>query len=135
LLFVLQNAWRRNLKQKRWTGKGWEKALWASQTGKRLREYIPEGCEFAVINSTPLSAEDIGTTFPPDVEYVKKHVASYSPGLVILLGKRAAKLGDEAGGVKTLCFPHPCYRALTKEKTKEYKESIKKELQCKTRKH
>lgn len=61
ILYVLQNAWSRRAKpgQKEWPGAeaSWERALWHSHTGKRLREMIPDDADFKVCNASPLVGE------------------------------------------------------------------------------
>lgn len=125
VLFVLQNPWRRGKVARRWDGYGWERALWNSQTGKRLCEYIPRGVEFKVINANPVAAGDIRTVRGPNCRYVQKQVHVFEPTLIVLLGRVAARLnGYLDTPVPVLCFPHPCYRLLSKVQTANYRRII-----------
>lgn len=124
-LFVLQNPWRRGRAAKQWDGPTWETALWQSQTGKRLREYIPEGVDACVINANPVVADNIRTVRPPDRDYVLHRVAQYEPDVLVLLGRIAQDGLRVLGlGIPVLCFPHPCWRLLSKQATAGYRKQI-----------
>jgi len=97
--------------------------LWRSQTGKRLREYIPPGADYKVINANPTSANDGNQIHPPNETYVLGHIADYQPDVVVLLGKVAGQLRGRINR-PTLSFPHPTYRLLSKRATADYRDAI-----------
>lgn len=135
VLFVLQNAWRRGATagERGWSADEdtrrrahWKQALWKSHTGKRLREMIPDGCDFEVINASPFVGDKSWAVFTADPEYVLSQIDGYQPRLVVLCGNVAAQLAAPLArkGITYLRTPHPAYRLLSKVMTAAIREEI-----------
>jgi len=127
VLFVLQNAWRRGWPAgKPWHSTSWANALWRSYTGRRLCEMIPVDADVFVCNGSPQVADNRRMFYLPDPCYVRRRVQETHPDYVLLLGKQAAKLEPlmrelgQAYGVA----PHPAWRALTKQRTREIRLAV-----------
>ncbi len=113
VLYVLQNAWRRSAQEGEiTTGReaAWERLLWRSQTGKRLKEMIPAGIPFRVMNASPLVGNHSKSRFQASLEHVWHQVVEYRPMVVVLLGTEAAKLEKQLPGPQIVVGPHPCWR-------------------------
>ncbi len=129
VLFVLQNAWRRSAKpgETEWLHeKVWLRLLWRSMTGKRLREMIPDGIDFEVVNATLRIGDRAAATFPADRLLMLARLRSRRPDLVVLCGKVAQELTMIVGayGYPCILAPHPAWRALPKTQTAEIREEI-----------
>ncbi len=126
VLFVLQNAWRREASpgERDWDDETWELALWQCQTGKRLREYIPDGVAFKVINASRDVANNGKAVYSADLDHVTLAIYQYSPDVVVLLGVEAQRLRRELYDVRILSMAHPCWRELSKVVTAAYREDI-----------
>lgn len=114
LLVVLQCEWELDGRPR--PRKQWERALWRSYTGKRLREMLP--CDATVINATAQVGHTSSACFAPDSAHIQRWVDLVLPDVILVCG-RVAKSG--MAGVKTeaVCIEtyHPAYRALSKDMT------------------
>ena len=144
LLIFLQNAWRRNagpddvvffpqLPER--SRAIWEKALWRSPSGKRLKEMLPdiEGLEISVTNASPRIGNKSFSKFPMDPDYVLAELQANQPDVVLLCGNEAVSAEDIVrewgvanGGVKVEGAQHPAYRLLSKKGT----DAVRKRLEA-----
>ena len=146
VLVFLQNAWKHGATegQTKWlpdnsdeaSNRAWQSALWRSQTGKRLKEMLPEGCVAYVTNVSPLIAPAAKVYYPMDREHVISEVFSHKPDVVLLLGTEAktaaamlATQKDNNGEwllahARIVAGPHPAWRVLSKERTAEIRREI-----------
>ena len=129
VLFVLQNAWRKSAK----TGEidlarknVWNRLLWRSQTGRRLKEMIPKDITFEVVNASAMVGNYSASVYPADQELMAMRLGRIMPTVVALCGKVAAGLAPlvEATLTTLVIAPHPAWRALSKEHTARIKEEI-----------
>lgn len=131
VLFVLQNAWRNGAPESgkaEWKPRYWRRALWRSQTSKRLREMIPEGITYEVCNASPLVGSTSKAVFQADRAHLDRVVARFCPSLTVLLGTVAHKAQPWLEpSTRVLTGPHPAYRTLFKATTAEIREKI---MQC-----
>ncbi len=133
VLFVLQNAWRKSAKAgERDVGRErvWDRLLWRSQTGRRLKEMIPEGIDFSVVNASALVGDHSASVYPVDMALMAMRLGRIKPDVVVLCGKVAAGLAPLVEDAQTtlVIAPHPAWRALSKEHTARIKEEI--EIAC-----
>ncbi len=135
VLVVLQNAWRRNARpgQVSWSlvypersRQLWERALWRSHTGKRLKGMLPENCEVRVGEASPKVANNPRDVFPMEPAHVRQQVEEWKPDVALLLGKEAqkAKVLVEGMGVRVVVGPHPAYRLLSKAMAAEVRQKV-----------
>jgi len=114
LLIVLQNAWRENGKE--YTYEQWLPKLWASHTGKRLREMLPDmrGRTYMVTNASPKVGMTAGAAFPPDIAHLRTMIERFKPRVILGCGL-VAQHGLGLLDVTHVQAPHPAWRRLTKE--------------------
>lgn len=128
VLFVLQNAWRRGAVEgeRDWNDRVWNRLLWRSQTGKRLREMIPDGIEYQVCNASPFVGNHSASAFPADPQHVLTQVRVYKPHLVVLLGSVAQEVRPHLPSrLGVLTGPHPAWRLLSKDETSRIRAAVK----------
>lgn len=121
ILFILQCAYYVDGKKRPYTV--WEKRLWKSHTGRRLKNYIPDGVSYKVINSTFRSGVESSACFPPNLEYIKRKVEEFNPKVIVPCGKVAKEVVCELG-LEYFPAPHPAWRQLSNE----YIEKIRFEI-------
>ncbi len=136
VLFVLQNAWRKSAKAgERDVGREsvWDRLLWRSQTGRRLKEMIPGGISFRVVNASALVGDHSASVYPADRALMAMRLGSIKPDVVVLCGKVAAGLAPLVEDTQTtlIIAPHPAWRALSKKHTARIKTEI--EIACQDR--
>jgi hypothetical protein len=146
VLVFLQNAWKHDAAegQTKWlpdnsdeaSNRAWQFALWRSQTGKRLKEMLPEGCDAYVTNVSPLIAPAASVHYPMDRKHVVSEVLRHRSDVVLLLGTEAktaaamlATQKDNDGEwllahARVVTGPHPAWRVLSKERTAEVRREI-----------
>lgn len=125
ILFFLQNAYYND-------GFGrdeqqWQKDLWRSLTGKRLKQMIPDGADIRLANASPVVGNVASACYPPDLQHMRKAIRKHRPDVICACGKIAQRGLDEIG-VEYVAAPHPAWRALTKE----HIARIRQQLQEKT---
>ena len=136
VLFVLQNAWRKSAKPGEidlGRKSVWDRLLWKSQTGRRLREIIPDDITFEVVNASALVGNHSASVYPADQALMAMRLRSIKPDVVVLCGKVAAGLAPlvEASQMTLVITPHPAWRLLSKEHTARIKTEI--EIACQDR--
>lgn len=126
VLVLLQNAWKFGAQpeQRQWLRNAtpevsrdfWEKALWNSLTGERLKWMLPEDCEIRVGNVSPLIGNNAQSKFPMEPLHVLAQIREWQPTVVVLLGNEAKKARStvEALNLGIVEGPHPAYRALSR---------------------
>ncbi len=129
VLFVLQNAWRKSAKPgERDVGREsvWDRPLWRSQTGRRLKEMIPNDITFEVVNSSALVGSHSAAVYPADQALMAMRLGRIKPDVVVLCGKVAAGLAPLVEDAQTtlVIAPHPAWRLLSKEHTARIKQEI-----------
>jgi hypothetical protein len=97
-------------------------------TGRRLKEAIPDGIDFTIINSNPKIGEKSNSYFPPDANHVNREIAKFNPKVILFCGCNGKILMDEIKFENSVHMPHPAYRALTKKITSDTKKKIKEML-------
>ena len=130
VLFVLQNAWRKGAKpgetdlERRGA---WERLLWRSPTGKRLKEMIPDGIEGVVVNASPNVGSRSWAVFAADCMLMHARMKRIQPALVVLCGKVAQELVPVVKDYETpfVLAPHPAWRRLSKAAMIEIRETIR----------
>ena len=131
VLFVLQNAWRRGAKdgerEDQHSDRVWKRLLWRSQTGKRLREMIPDGIEYEVVNASLSVGSRSRATFAADCMLMHSRMKRIKPALVVLCGKVAQELVPVVKdyGTPFVAVPHPAWPRLPKTATANVREIIK----------
>lgn len=138
ILFVLQNAWRKGAKpgerESDHSERAWHRQLWRSQTGKRLREIIPEDIfvldKFVVVNASPFVGSRSFAVFAADSLLMHARMQRLQPELVVLCGKVAQELVHVVKQHERpyILAPHPAWRLLSKVRTAEIKEEISSAL-------
>lgn len=129
VLFVLQNAWRKGARsgETEWLHeRAWERLLWRSQTGKRLKEIIPAGIVYDVVNASLNVGSHSAAVFAADSLLMHARMQRIQPDFVVLLGRVAEKLAPVVARYNRPCIigPHPAWRLLSKVRTAELKEEI-----------
>ena len=129
VLFVLQNAWRKSAKPgERDVGRErvWDRLLWRSQTGRRLKEMIPDDTTFEVVNASTWVGNYSSAVFPVDQALMAMRLGRIKPDVVVLCGKVAAGLAPLVEDARTtlVIAPHPAWRLLSKEHTARIKQEI-----------
>ncbi len=129
VLFVLQNAWRKSAKAgEREVGREsvWDRLLWRSMTGRRLKEMIPDDITFEVVNASALVGDHSASIYPADKVLMWLRLGRIKPDVVVLCGKVAAGLAPLVEDAQTtlVIAPHPAWRLLSKEHTARIKEEI-----------
>lgn len=130
VLFVLQNAWRREAKkgETEWLHeKAWLRLLWRSMTGKRLKEMIPDGIAYEVVNATLRIGNRAAATFPADHMLMHARMRNRRPDLVVLCGKVAQELRTVVSighNCPYILAPHPAWRLLSKAETARIRKEI-----------
>lgn len=122
-LVILQCAWYHNGNaRKRQT---WEKGLWRSHTGRRLKKMLPDSDDLVVtvINSTG----EIGTrpqaVLPADLTHISNWLREVMPDLVITCGKIAHGALSKIG-VAHIAVPHPAWRRLSNEQVENIRADL-----------
>ena len=117
VLFVLQNAWRKGAKpgETEYLHEAvWERLLWRSQTGKRLKEILPDGIPCKVVDASSRVGNNSASVFPADRVLMAMRMERIKPDLVVLLGKVAETLAPVIHDYECPCIigPHPAWRLL-----------------------
>jgi len=116
ILFILQNAYRSEKYNFR-NEEEWSSDLMRSQTGKRLKEMIPENSDYRVINSSDKIGNNADSCYNADVSYIQKWIEKIQPRIICACGK-IAQDGCEKLGLNFVKAPHPAWRQLSKKETK-----------------
>ena len=129
LLVVLQNAYAKTAKRERQLKKYdlYLKALWASHTGRRLLEMLPDGWDVHIINASPKIGRKPSSVFRPDVMHVKRMFEQTQPDVVLGCG-RTAHSALNSLGISYIAAPHPAWRLLSKGITANIKRAIMEEF-------
>jgi hypothetical protein len=124
ILFILQNAYRSDKHQFK-NEEEWSRELANSHTGRRLKEMIPEGKEYKVINSSDIIGNSPDSCYNADIEHIKKLVNEIKPSVICACGKIAQK-GCEELGLFFIPAPHPAWRQMSKKQSSTIKQVLDK---------
>lgn len=124
ILFVLQNAYKSEKHQFK-NEEEWSRELANSHTGRRLKEMIPEGKEYKVINSSNIIGDNPDSCYDADIVHMKKLVNEINPTVICACGKVAQK-GCADLGLIFIPAPHPAWRQLSKQDSNNIKNQILK---------
>ena len=125
VLVVLQNPYRNNALASGWNPSTWLKELWRSHTGTRLREVLPDDCDVRITNANPKLADSVSDCLPPDIAHLKRTATRVKPDVVLACGKMACQgISQLETQIRVVEMPHPAYRALSKETTKQIRAKL-----------
>ena len=119
LLVVLQNTYELLTNTPEW-----ETALWASHTGKRLREMLPDGMEFTVTNASKVIGSGVCSECPADTAHLTTIIEQVGPTRILACGK-VAQAGLTELGVEFVAAPHPAWRLLSKDRTAAIRDGLR----------
>lgn len=122
ILFILQNAYKSDKHQFK-NEDEWSIELANSHTGRRLKEMIPNGADYKVINSSSIIGDCPDSQYEADLGYIKKFVDEIKPTIICACGKIAQKACTELG-LNFVPAPHPAWRRLSKQ----YSSNIRKQI-------
>lgn len=122
ILFILQNAYRSDKYNFR-NREEWHRDLMRSQTGRRLKEMIPDNIEFRVINASNKIGDHPDSCYKPNTKYISRWVRKINPKIICACGK-VAQQGCRTLGLEFVEAPHPAWRALSKEITGQIKQKL-----------
>ena len=122
ILFILQNAYQ-NKNHQFTNHEEWSRELANSQTGRRLKEMIPHGADYRVINSSASIGNNPNSVFEPDVDHIKRHVTEIKPDIICACGK-VAQEGCRKLGLVFVEAPHPAWRCLSKKATTDIRNIL-----------
>lgn len=126
ILFVLQNAYR-STKYDFNNYSEWSEDLLRSHSGKRLKEMIPEGASFSVINSSPKIGDCADSFFPADSKYLNAMINKIKPDIICACGVEARN-GLNTLGIRFVSAPHPAWRRLSKKETSRIREILRSSI-------
>jgi hypothetical protein len=124
ILFILQNAYQSEKHQFK-NDEEWSRELANSHTGRRLKEMIPEGKEYRVINSSPMIGDCADSCYVADTEHIEKLVNKINPTIICACGKVAQK-GCMKLGLFFISAPHPAWRQMSKQQSGSIKQTLDK---------
>jgi len=122
ILYILQNAYKSEKHQFK-NEDEWSRELENSHTGRRLKEMIPDGEEYKVINSSGLIGDCANSCYDADLEYMQFLIEKINPNIICACGK-VAQRGCEELGIEFIPAPHPAWRRLSKAHSSSIKEKI-----------
>lgn len=122
ILFILQNAYRSE-KHPFTNNDEWSKELANSHTGRRLKEMIPDGVEYKVINLSAVIGDEPNSCYEADLKYIKAFIEELKPCVICACGKIAQKACIELG-LDFISAPHPAWRQLSKQRSDIIKKQI-----------
>ena len=103
----------------------WLRGLERSHTGKRLKEMLPDGIDYYVINASQEIGSSSDALFPPDIKYISQTIEHISPTIILACGRVAQAAVDEIElSVPIIKTYHPAFRGLSKGITKSINECI-----------
>jgi hypothetical protein len=122
ILFILQNAY--TSEKHPFTNKiQWYRELLRSHTGRRLKEMIPNGAQYRVINATSEIGDNPNSVFKGNMAYVSLWIKQLKPDIIVACGKIAQQTCCDMK-IKYMSVPHPAWRQLSKQKTTEIKNYL-----------
>jgi hypothetical protein len=124
ILFILQNAYQSDKHQFN-NEEEWSRELANSHTGRRLKEMIPEGKEYRVINSSPIIGDCADSCYIADTKHIEKLVNEINPTVICACGKVAQK-GCTELGLFFIPAPHPAWRQMSKQQSGVIKQVLDK---------
>jgi len=125
ILYILQNAYKSD-KHPFTNNEEWSRELLRSHTGRRLKDMIPDGVQYKVINASEEIGDNPNSVFKGNVEHVSLWIKQLKPDVICACGKIAQQTCGDLG-VMFISAPHPAWRRLSKKITNEIKEEI---LRC-----
>ena len=124
ILFILQNAYISD-KHLFTNEQEWSQELEKSHTGRRLKEMIPEGKEYKVINSSNMIGDCADSYYEADLKHIKNLVKQINPTVICACGKVAQK-GCTELGLFFIPAPHPAWRQMSKKQSSAIKQLLDK---------
>jgi len=122
ILYILQNAYTSD-KHPFTNKKEWSKELLRSHSGRRLKEMIPDGAEFKVINASDNIGTHPSSSFKADLKHMSKLINKIKPDIICACG-RIAQDGCRELGIKFISAPHPAWRQLSKKITRDIRRKL-----------
>ena len=123
VLVILQCAYYLDGKPRRRAA--WLLGLERSYTGKRLKEMLPDGIDYYVINASQEIGSKSDAMFPPDINYIKQTIGHISPTIRLACGKVAQAAVEEIETtIPIIKTYHPAFRGLSKDITKGINECV-----------
>ena len=118
ILFILQNAYTSE-KHLFKNEDEWYRELMRSHTGRRLKEMIPYGKDFRVVNSSATIGDNPNSIYPADINHICKMIDNIKPKVICACGKVAQagcrKINIEKLKIDYIEAPHPAWRGLSKK--------------------
>jgi len=122
ILFILQNGYHSDKYQYR-NEEEWYCDLNRSFSGKRLSEMIPENADIKVINSSSNIGDNADSYYKADLDHLRKCLTKYNADIICACGE-VAQEGCKKLGIDYVSLPHPAWRALSKDITKNIKQNL-----------
>lgn len=122
ILFILQNAYKSD-KYKFTNHEEWSNQLMRSHTGRRLKDMIPAGISFAVINASDKIGDNPNSCYEADLKYISKWIKKINPTVICACGK-IAQNGCKELGINYVPAPHPAWRLFSKETAFEVRDNL-----------
>jgi len=126
ILFVLQNAYTSE-KHQFSNYEEWGAELLNSHTGRRLKEMIPDGAEYTVINASGNIGDNPNSCYLADTDYIKSFVVKLKPDAICACGK-IAQDGCRNLGYEFVEAPHPAWRQLSKDESDRIRNILSRRL-------
>jgi len=123
ILFILQNAYQSDKHQFK-NDDEWSRELANSHTGRRLKEMIPDGAEYKVINSSGMIGDCPDSCYNADLIHIQKHIDKIKPIVICACGKIAQR-GCKELGLSFIAAPHPAWRQLSKQQSNYIKGQLR----------
>jgi len=122
ILFILQNAYSSE-KYKFTNREEWSEQLMRSHSGRRLKDMIPDGAKYAVINASEKIGDNPNSCFEADINHIKKWIKKTNPSVVCACGK-IAQDGCKKVGIDYIAAPHPAWRLFSKTSAFEIRDIL-----------
>ena len=124
ILFILQNAYKSD-KHPFTNNEEWSRELLRSHTGRRLKEMIPDGVQYRVINASEEIGDNPDSIFKGNIDHVSLWIKQLKPDTVVACGRIAQQICCDMK-LKYMSVPHPAWRQLSKRETLEIKTYLSK---------
>ena len=122
ILFILQNAYRSD-KHPFTNDAEWSRELLRSHTGRRLKEMIPTGVQYKVINASEEIGDNPDSVFEGNTKHVSLWIKKLKPDIVVACGRVAQRTVSNLV-INYVPVPHPAWRRLSKTDTTRIRLSL-----------